>query len=176
MWCEWQADDAPPPPEYLQGINVSQIVPWFAHFNILQRWAFATGIYNIADLTWGLRSRVSVSCSNICLLIVFGFNLTYYIKRSLFGGFSVSLSLLHPHTTKVVFPNKTVDKLGWPETFHPSHLSTSDSSTHFSKLYSTTVIHQKWWTLKWLLTCCCKDLYDAQDFSIWAGHPSIKVH
>ena len=49
----WQPDDAPPPPEYLQGINVSpraQIVPWFAHFNILQRCALVTGIYNIADM------------------------------------------------------------------------------------------------------------------------------
>ena len=47
-WCA-----ASSPPEYLQGINVSpraQIVPWFAHFNILQQWVLVTGIYNIADM------------------------------------------------------------------------------------------------------------------------------
>lgn len=137
-----QPDDAPPPPEYLQDINLSplaEIVPWFAHFNILQRWAFLTGIYNIADME-SPEPGVCVMLI-ICLLKLLGSLYLEYLDSVL-----VYCSTI-PHTaTKVVFPNKTVDKLAWPETFDLSHLSTLDSSTHFSKPSLTvtlSIIHKK---------------------------------
>ena len=64
--------------EYLQDINLSplaEIVPWFAHFNILQRWAFLTGIYNIADME-SPEPGVFVVL-NICLLKLLGSSFEY---------------------------------------------------------------------------------------------------